>query len=1180
MSPATIGDLFAKEVSRPIEGVIKADDTDHLATEIDEYVLTGETAAALTDFLEAYAAPVYGGGNGVWISGFFGSGKSHLLKMLAHLLGDVPGGNLGDVPGRNRVRRAATEAFAAKAEGDSMLGGLLTRTERIPATSLLFNIDQKAPLIDKNQKDALLQVFVKVFNEARGYYPGEPSVARFERDLDRRGLLDRFKEVFDEIAGVPWERGREEGILQEHNVTEAWARVAGGPATDSILARYEDQYSLSIEDFVEEVAEWLSAQDPGHRLLFMVDEVGQFIGSDTRLMLNLQTIVETLSTKCGGRAWVCVTSQEDMDGVIGDRTKAQGHDFSKIQARFATRMKLTSRDVEEVIEKRLLGKSVDGEAVLDPLYEEHHASFRTLFDFVDGAKTYRNYDGRDGFVRRYPFAPYQFPLFQAALVGLSDHNVFEGRHASVGERSMLGVVQDVVTQLKDQPVGALVPFDAMFSGIRQAVKSAAIRNISTAETQLQPGLIRDLAVRLLKVLFLVKYVNGFQATPRNLTVLIHETFDEDLTELNDMVLKALDMLERETYVQRHGSVYEYLTDEEQDIEEEIKSTDVNSEEVSGLLVNIIKGDINRTLSVRHESTGRDFKYELRLDESSYSRAQPLAVHYISSALRQSREVMLTQSMGRDELRVLLADDGRMYQDLKLYVQTAKYIRLRSGSEQSETRRHIIEGKVRQNQERRRELVTRVGHSISGAELVISGAPLQVTASDPQQRVDEGMKRLVARTYTQLPLLGGVSYSESDVARLISGDPTLLGRGADSLQPAAEEMYSWLVRQRALGTRSTVKQIVTHFEDKPYGWSLAGILCTIARLIVSSQITLTLDGHGIARTEVPSILCNGKKHESILVAPQRQFDAVAVRRLRSFAQEFLTVASLPSDPVELAEEVKNRLAQEHRDLTALHDTESARYPFLAVLTESIRLLGETLDHPVEWYLDELLGQADALLDAKQDVIDPVRHFLNSSQKTIYDDATALLRDGRDSLVYLPDDLAETVGSMLADPRIFRGQGTARLKETAARLRSSLEKKLDQERSCTEEIMRERMEEVHGSAGWAETSDQARTEADDLAEHALGRVADASSVPVIRQVAADFEETIYPEILSKVEADRKLVTDEDIEDASAPPSPVIVPVRRLKRPRGRVLRTSADVDAYVDELRFILHDAINSGKQVSL
>ncbi|MDR1077869.1 MAG: BREX system P-loop protein BrxC, partial [Propionibacteriaceae bacterium] len=715
MTVLPIGGIFTKDIARPIEGVIKADDAEHLAIEIEEYVLTNETASALSDLLETYTAPVYGGGNGVWISGFFGSGKSHLLKMLAHLLGDVPD--------QSYPREEVIAQFKAKASADAMLAASITKTASTPATSLLFNIDVKAPLIDKSQRDALLQVFVKVFNEARGYYSGAPSVARFERDLDRRGLLDQFKTTFQAVAGVPWEQGREEGILQEHNVTQAWSKVTDEPTTEMILSRYEDQFHLSIEDFADEVAEWLTAKAPEHRLLFMVDEVGQFIGQDTHLMLNLQSIVEQLNTKCKGRAWVCVTSQEDMEGVIGDQTKWQANDFSKIQARFVTRMKLTSRDVEEVIEKRLLGKNPAGRDALALLYDEQGANFRTLFEFVDGAKTYRNYQSPEHFIGIYPFVPYQFPFFQAALRGLSEHNVFEGRHASVGERSMLGVVQDVTKKLVAAPVGQLVPFDLMFAGISRSVKSTATHNISVAEQNLPAGEEREIAVRLLKALFLVKHIKGFNATPRNLTVLLYDEFDSDLGALTAKVVAALDLLERQTYVQRNGTSYEYLTNEEQEIEQEIKNTDIDSVEVSKLLAKIISEDVTRTNSVRHQATGRDFKYEIRLDDASYSRAQPLAVHYISPALGQPREVVLAQSMGRNEVRVILANDPKLYFDLRLQVQTDKYIRQKTGSGLSDTQRHIIDSKALLNQERRRELISRVKDAISKSELVINGATI-------------------------------------------------------------------------------------------------------------------------------------------------------------------------------------------------------------------------------------------------------------------------------------------------------------------------------------------------------------------------------------------------------------------------------------------------------------------------
>ncbi len=236
-----MNEIFAKDVQRPIEGVIKADDTAYLGTEVDEYVLTNEAAKGLELLLEAYTN--YTNANGVWISGFFGSGKSHLLKMLAHLFGDVEGQAFD--------RAKATESFRAKATG-AFLPALLTKAERIPAKSLLFNIDQKATLITKDQTDALLKVFVKVFDESRGYYGNQGHVARFERDLDNRDQYAAFKESYRRIAGRDWAQGREEGVLEEPNVAAAYAEVSGqGGAPTNILTKYRNEYSVSIEDFAE-----------------------------------------------------------------------------------------------------------------------------------------------------------------------------------------------------------------------------------------------------------------------------------------------------------------------------------------------------------------------------------------------------------------------------------------------------------------------------------------------------------------------------------------------------------------------------------------------------------------------------------------------------------------------------------------------------------------------------------------------------------------------------------------------------------------------------------------------------------------------------------------------------------------------------------------------------------------
>src|SRR5690625_4559913 len=258
--PMKLNEIFLKDVTRSIEGVVKADDADHLGIEVEEYVFTNDAAKGVAPLLEEYTN--YTNANGVWISGFFGSGKSHLLKMLAHLLGDVEG--------QAFARDKVAESFLAKTD-DAMLIASLKKAASIPAKSLLFNIDQKATLIAKDQTDALLKVFVKVFDESRGYFGNDGAVARFEEDLDKRGQYEAFKEAFARHAGIDWSQGREQTALEGHNIDKAFAEV-NGAANPGIIAQYQKSYAVSIEDFATSVKAWIDKQEPGYRLNFFVDE--------------------------------------------------------------------------------------------------------------------------------------------------------------------------------------------------------------------------------------------------------------------------------------------------------------------------------------------------------------------------------------------------------------------------------------------------------------------------------------------------------------------------------------------------------------------------------------------------------------------------------------------------------------------------------------------------------------------------------------------------------------------------------------------------------------------------------------------------------------------------------------------------------------------------------------------
>ena len=296
-------------------------------------------------------------------------------------------------------------------------------------------------------------------------------------------------------AGRTWQKGREQAVLEAKNIAKAYAQATGGDEASAmgILDKYRSQYRVSIEDFAEQVHAYIERQSPDFRLNFFVDEVGQYIAENVKLMTNLQTIAESLNTKCKGQAWIIVTAQQAITDVVGDLTARQENDFSKIQARFANRMPLNSADVAEVIQRRLLAKTDAAQIMLGNLHDKEENNLKTLFDFADGSIRLKNYRDREHFIASYPFPPYQYTLFQMAITSLSQHNAFEGKHSSVGERSMLGVFQEVAKALAERPVGGLATFDLMFEGIRSALKSSVQQSIQIAERNLDDAF----AVRVL-----------------------------------------------------------------------------------------------------------------------------------------------------------------------------------------------------------------------------------------------------------------------------------------------------------------------------------------------------------------------------------------------------------------------------------------------------------------------------------------------------------------------------------------------------------------------------------------------------------------------------------------------------------------------------------------------------------
>ncbi|MBP0463878.1 BREX system P-loop protein BrxC [Roseomonas sp. PWR1] len=1175
----TLRDIFEKPVDRAIEGVIKADDEASLKVELEEYVITNEIERQFEKFLDAYNN--YGTANGVWISGFFGSGKSHLLKMLALLLENR---DIGGSP--------AYEVFKQKCAHNEILAADLRKAVSIPSKSILFNIDQKADVISKGQTDALLSVFQKVFDEVGGYYGKQPHIAQFERDLDSREVLEAFRAAYQAVAGKPWERGREQALLENANVAKAYAQATGANPSEGegILTRYRQDFRSSIEDFAEKVRAYIESQKPGFRLNFFVDEVGQYIADNVKLMTNLQTIAESLNTKCRGRAWIIVTAQQDMASVIGDMNQRQENDFSKIQARFANRMPLNSADVAEVIQKRLLKKTESGITSLSDLYHRESNNLKTLFDFTDGSIRLENFRDRDHFIHSYPFVPYQYPLFQLAIQNLSQHNAFEGKHSSVGERSMLGVFQEVAVRLAELPLGGLATFDQMFEGIRTALKSNVQQSILIAEKNLGD----EFATRILKALFLVKYVKGFKPTARNVAVLMLDRFDTDLTKHKRRVDEALSLLEQNTYIQRNSELFEFLTDEEKDVEQEIKAIEVDTAEIAKELETLIFDGVIKSRKLKHEASSQDYAFARYLDDRLLGRDYELAINVITPFHEQSgnAEATAMRTMSRDELAIVLNADNRFVSDLMTFKRTDKYVRQARSVTQQASIERIVREKGEQNNSRQRDLALKARALVGDARLFVRGEEIEVRSEDAQARVERAFQTLVDKVHVNLGMLRGAAYSDNEIGRFLThGNDGMFGEDAANLTEAEQEILNFAQSNARNGIRTTVKAVVERFERKPYGWSYAAILCTTASLLGRGKIEARSDGSPLEGDALLRGLQNAHALGNIVLELQVEFTPAQTRKLKEFFREFFDAQPAGTEGKALGIETAEAFGTLKTELAVL-EGQSSRYPFLSALGQLQDALREVTGKPYAWYLQELGRHEDRLLDLKEGILDPIRRFMGGGQKAIYDEARSYLADQNANFGYGGEDQARAIQEVLVDPNCFKGNAIQQIKGTLDTLRAEVDHRLAAERKTAISDVEELRAKLRALPEFASLTEPDRREIEAAFTNVLDTIGTSKLIAVIRERVSGFRASGYPTLLGRVTAPPSAKKDGDddkpggFSDSSsgapaAQTQPEYVAASALRVTYAKAyLADERDIDAYLETLRETLISEIRSGKRVTV
>lgn len=1218
MDNTIIRDLFAKDINRSINGVVKVQDSKDgsIRQELDEYVVTRELQRHFATFFKAYgdAIDVPTDKIGVWISGFFGSGKSHFLKMLSYLLENR------QIGGKSAIRY-----FDGKIV-DPMVEAAMERACSVSTQAILFNIDSKAGQWKQGDTapTALLRGFERMFYEARGFYGEDLKLAKLEEHIDSLGKTQEFREAFERVNGESWLQTRDTYSYFEDDVVEVLQSVLGmsEKAAWNWLEGSEDEV-LAPDVFAKKVKDYVDAQAAAHggnyRLLFMVDEVGQFITNDRdpSLMLSLQTIVEELGAACGGRVWVMVTSQEAIDNL----SLPVGNDFSKIQGRFNTRLSLSSSSVDEVIQRRVLEKTAPAADALAQLYKQDSAVLKNNFTFEESRADLAGYANAKEFVASYPFVGYQFKLLPDVMTEVRKHGV-KAKHMSTGERSMLSAFQESAQAIQHEQTGALVPFWRFFDTISKDLEHGIIQVVVCAEraSENAEGL-ESYDVRVLKLLYLIRYIGYVKASVENISIFMIDSLDVDKRALKDRVKESLARLERENYVARQGDTYSFLTDEEQEIAQEIAQTPIDNAKV---IESIKKRLFDSIYTARKLNRGtNDFPFDRYVDGSIHGSnmgGMELSVVTMASDLGRADDAELALK-SVDKAIVALSDEVDYWAPLVNAAKICMYAQTRNLQELPPSTRQIVEAKMREKDFNEKEADVLLSEAVLHARCAVDGRMVEVRAAKPAQVFEQVLAQLCDVIFSKAGYIGAPVKDDSDIRSTLAGNiqTGLDGMDAGNARALKEvEDYLRVQHQRHLDT--AMGDIQRQYQQRPFGWREVDIANVVAQLVVEQRAQVLFGGQTVQANDSRMVALLRKDADKAQVRLRMRMSDRLLRATGELMCDLFDLKTVPSNEDKLVAELKERLEGLREACLAMardyYTGIKPAYPYPGE-DECEKMRSEVADvlkdqNEAEAFLTTFTKHEERLLDAKED-FDKVVEFFESNQRTAFDHARDFL-NRTEGIEYASDDIpgavenVATVREILKDPKPY-----GRIKDLQPLMdpvEDDMKKLLSIRRNeflCRiESDLQDLRAQAESQKGFVNQAKDAIADAGTKYESFKNRAHSAQSLNELSVVATNWGDWLsaaanemYDAVdEARVRMDNERRTTEVVSTgevvkkvsnkgaASSAPVPAPKPQRKIKTVRradlakpSRLL-SAEDVERYVDDLRSRLMQALAANDEIRI
>lgn len=856
----TIRSLFdpSKDIYRTIEKVITygVSQDERLKAEISEYVVTESIEEQFQKLLDRMQLAMEAGGEnevGVWVSGFYGSGKSSFTKYLGLAFDDKR--LIDGVPFiehlQNRLHKPQTKAL------------LNTVAKRFPAAVVMLDLASEM-LAGATMEDVSTVLYFKVLQWAG--YSRNLKVAAFERHVEQDG---RTQDLHDRVAkALPG---------------ATWARVQNNPlAIDGLIPKIAHEmypalfpdpktFSSSTEGFfqfedqrVQEMMQIVREKSGRQHIVFIIDEVGQYVASRDNLILNLDGLAKNLKRLGDGKAWIISTAQQTLT-EDDPRAALNSDKLYKLKDRFPIQIDLESSDIKEICYRRLLGKSPTGQAELGKLFDANGQALRHNTKLQD-AKYYDADFSKESFTNLYPFLPAHFDILLHLLGALAKST------GGIGLRSAIKVIQDVLkgeggTQaMADQPVGWLATtvtlYDELEKDIRRAFPSVhhAVGSVQIRfpDSQLHQDIGKTVAV--------LQILGNLPVTVQNVASLMHA--EVTAASRLDAVKKAVDEMLGDVHVplgEKDGNLV-FLSEKLRDIEQERGAIALRTVDVKRIFNDALREAFDPLPRVNLHGTmavATGLKVQTGSTTTSLagdSNAIQTLVEFVPGAdyeTAKTRALEDSRSRANRNAIGLIARSNAEAEDLASEIYRCQRIAEVHRNEPDQEVKDYCAGQLDRAAKLAGELKSKIKQTLQAGSFVFRGQATAVTALNTDlleaaKKLLDDVAAQVFDRYVEAPMRAATDTAEkflkvANPAAITSAlDPlsfvqTVAGRA--SFKTDHKAMVS--IRDY-IDKRGTVdgKRLLDDFGNDPFGWSPDTTRYIVAAMLMAGEIKLKVSGREV------------------------------------------------------------------------------------------------------------------------------------------------------------------------------------------------------------------------------------------------------------------------------------------------------------------------------------------------